>query len=291
MSATTIKISLGTDVRRIGLSEINFNQLADLIKSLYGEALSAPYTLKYLDDEKELVRISSELELQEAFRQAHNNNTILKITVIPAAQNTQNTPASKCEKKQSKCEKKWGCSSWKNSENSECQQRSGRCWWGRNCSQSSGCSKDTKCQDSAATQQSGSQRSCGGWWGRKSCASKSQSNESGSGCQRSWGRRWCSQQSSAPTPVSTPVSSSPVNSSPSTPSAPVVENHNQNSNQLLYPDLAHVVLNTATKEQSPYEDKLKQLSEMGFNNREQNIQLLIKRNGNVLQVVKDIVDP
>jgi len=41
---------------------------------------------------------------------------------------------------------------------------------------------------------------------------------------------------------------------------------------------------------SSFEQKLKQLAEMGFTNRERNIKLLVKYNGDMLHVVKDLLD-
>jgi len=290
MATTTIKLCLGNDVRRIGLSELNFAQLGELIKNLYGQSLSGPYTVKYLDDEKELVSLSSELELEEAFRQAHNSNSILKISIIPTAQNSQETP--KVEK-QSKCCKK--------SKDSKCQEKR-RCWWSNRCAESNGCAKESNSQQS--TQQSGCQRPCGGWWGRRgACSWRTQcqqnNNTSNEGCRRSCKTR-CGQQSpsSSPSPVSTKATPATPVVTPSFPTAPPVDTEgkvvreNQNV-QLLYPDLSNAVQQTSDKKEEgkPYEDKLKQLAEMGFTNRAQNIELLIKRNGNVLQVVKDIVDP
>lgn len=40
----------------------------------------------------------------------------------------------------------------------------------------------------------------------------------------------------------------------------------------------------------PFEHKLKQLEEMGFSNRAKNIEYLVKRNGDMILVVKDLLD-
>jgi len=40
---------------------------------------------------------------------------------------------------------------------------------------------------------------------------------------------------------------------------------------------------------SPFETKLKQLEEMGFQNRNKNIELLIKHGGDLLETVKEIL--
>jgi len=303
MATTTIKLSLGNDVRRIGLSELTFAQLGELIKSLFGQTLSGPFSIKYLDDEKELISLSSELELQEAFRQAHNTNSILKITIIPTAQNSQEAPKSEPAKNenQSKCGRKSWCNRSSNAQGSQCQQ-SRRCWWSGRCAESNG-AKETQCQQSSqqSAQQSACQQRPCGWWGRRACSWRTQSQQTDNGtsnegsCQRSCRKR-CGQQSAAPSPVSTNVN--PARVTPASPTAPPVDTEvkvvgeNQNSTQLLYPDLSNVVIKVSEKkEEKPYEDKLKQLADMGFTNRAQNIELLIKRNGNVLQVVKDIVDP
>jgi len=44
------------------------------------------------------------------------------------------------------------------------------------------------------------------------------------------------------------------------------------------------------KKESPFESKLKQLEEMGFPNRARNIELLVKRKGDMIHVVKDLLE-
>jgi len=44
------------------------------------------------------------------------------------------------------------------------------------------------------------------------------------------------------------------------------------------------------KKESPFESKLKQLEEMGFSNRVRNIEFLVMRKGDMIHVVKDLLE-
>jgi len=91
----SIKIQFGSDIRRVTLptDSFTFAELTDLSKNLFGTALPDTFTFKYTDDENDLVTVSSDAELQEAFRSIRNN--ILRFSVVPASQPTnKNSPVS-----------------------------------------------------------------------------------------------------------------------------------------------------------------------------------------------------
>jgi len=66
MSNIVIKIKFGEDLRRVSLARTpSFEELSSIVKQLFG--VSYDLLLKYEDDEKDLVTVTSDAELQEAF--------------------------------------------------------------------------------------------------------------------------------------------------------------------------------------------------------------------------------
>jgi len=81
--AFKIKIALQDDLRRSELSEKTYARLVELILSAYqlpAEAASQ-IIVRYIDDENELVHMSSDYELEEAFALAESQDKILKVFV------------------------------------------------------------------------------------------------------------------------------------------------------------------------------------------------------------------
>jgi len=83
MSTITIKFQCRNDIRRVSVTQdkLSFDELNNLAKSLFGDSLPSEYVFKYLDDEKDLISVSSDRELEEAFRVLKEN--ILRISIVP----------------------------------------------------------------------------------------------------------------------------------------------------------------------------------------------------------------
>jgi len=93
-----VKLQCNNDIRRVTVNEqLTFKGLTDLAKSLFGSSLNGAVTFKYKDDEGDQVTITSDRELEEAFRLV-NEQQILRITIFPAE-----TKPEKCCKGKSSC--------------------------------------------------------------------------------------------------------------------------------------------------------------------------------------------
>jgi hypothetical protein len=81
-AAVIIKAELKDDIRRFSTpSNITFADLQSRLRQLYG--LSAQtISLKYVDDEKDLVTLSTQDEMEEALRVASRQNFVLRIFVF-----------------------------------------------------------------------------------------------------------------------------------------------------------------------------------------------------------------
>ena len=75
-----LKLKLGEEIRRISLYERSFISLQKQIKELFG-LNERSFTLKYKDEEGDLVTISSDEELIESFQSIKGN--LLRIEIIP----------------------------------------------------------------------------------------------------------------------------------------------------------------------------------------------------------------
>lgn len=84
-----VKISFNDDIRRISLDHIpNFEELKNLVRQLFGvnEVL-----LKYEDDEKDVVTVTSDLELKEAVKLSLRDSKVLRLFAAerPKSQHSQ----------------------------------------------------------------------------------------------------------------------------------------------------------------------------------------------------------
>jgi hypothetical protein len=76
-----IKLQHANDIRRVTIDKpISFVELVELAKSLFRDALPDPFILKYKDDEGDLITVASDRELREAFRLSQDQG-ILKVTI------------------------------------------------------------------------------------------------------------------------------------------------------------------------------------------------------------------
>ena len=61
-----LKIKFGEDTRRLTVEHVpNFSQLVVLLKQLFGN-LREPFQIKYLDEDQDMITITSDLELKES---------------------------------------------------------------------------------------------------------------------------------------------------------------------------------------------------------------------------------
>lgn len=75
-----LKIKLNDDTRRISLERTpSYDELVQIVKQLFG--LATDFVVKYEDDEKDLVTISSDAELREALTVASKENNVLRIFI------------------------------------------------------------------------------------------------------------------------------------------------------------------------------------------------------------------
>lgn len=82
-----LKISYNDDIRRVSLENTsNFAQLTTIIRNLFKFGPNAELVVKYEDDEKDLVTITSDLELKEAVGLASKTNSVLRLYVSEKAQ-------------------------------------------------------------------------------------------------------------------------------------------------------------------------------------------------------------
>merc|ERR1719502_2102915 len=73
----SIKTVMGGDIHRMQLSDITFDALSDALVATYGPG---SYTVRYEDEDKDMISVSSTVELEEAFRVSNNATLKLFIT-------------------------------------------------------------------------------------------------------------------------------------------------------------------------------------------------------------------
>jgi len=81
ITAHSVKISLGEDLRRFGFEGFSFAKLEEDIKLLYNLQPATNFTVKFQDDENEWITISSDPELANAFQLCSNSILRLAISV------------------------------------------------------------------------------------------------------------------------------------------------------------------------------------------------------------------
>jgi len=77
-----IKLQHANDIRRVTIDKpVSFTELVELAKSLFRDTLPNPFTLRYKDDEGDFITVASDRELGEAFRLSQEQ-AILRITIV-----------------------------------------------------------------------------------------------------------------------------------------------------------------------------------------------------------------
>jgi MinD-like ATPase involved in chromosome partitioning or flagellar assembly len=85
MSSFKAKTVLNKDIRvfkkDINSIEDAFEALKNFVKEKYD--LQVPFIIQYEDEEKDLITIGSSEDLNEAYHQAEQLNTVLKLLIVP----------------------------------------------------------------------------------------------------------------------------------------------------------------------------------------------------------------
>lgn len=103
MSAIAImKCDFNGDLRRVSLAETSFSELKRVLGQLYD--LTSDFTVKYLDDENDLITMTSDSELVEAINLSKATEQPLRLTLIATK------PETKADSKPSEASK--GDSKW-----------------------------------------------------------------------------------------------------------------------------------------------------------------------------------
>eukprot|EP01121_Diplochlamys_sp_Union-15-3_P010640 TRINITY_DN3003_c0_g3_i4.p1 TRINITY_DN3003_c0_g3~~TRINITY_DN3003_c0_g3_i4.p1 ORF type:complete len:281 (-),score=51.64 TRINITY_DN3003_c0_g3_i4:23-808(-) len=89
-----VKIKLGEEFRRISFKEQpTYQEFRSTLQQIFKEEALSEFVIKYKDEEEDLITVSSDIELSEAF--AINRNQILRVFLIPSSENNlcnRNTP-------------------------------------------------------------------------------------------------------------------------------------------------------------------------------------------------------
>jgi len=93
-SSIVVKIKYLEDTRRVTLENVPiFADLVTLVQKLYQPLIGKPFTLKYLDDDQDLVTLSSDFELQEALNVSRNMKPpVLRLFVDLRSESQGTTP-------------------------------------------------------------------------------------------------------------------------------------------------------------------------------------------------------
>jgi len=273
-----IKIQNGSDIRRVTIQEdSSFLQLRDIARNVFVANVPESFVFKYKDNENEFITITNDFELSEAIRFSKTTGHSLKILIthpwIPTnlarSLPFQLDPAQLWKAYDSSIEYgKHGLDVLAEKVHG-LRQRAGHCR--------------------------------GAWkkgvlalilflWLCKGCSLifmmlvgiigyKVSSSYFGDrrGCNRRGANR-----ADAPIPSAPPVDREEHVAQPAQPLYPRVDRE-EHVNQPSYPRV------NEDRGARMFEEKLKQLEEMGFLSRTRNIEVLIKNNGNILQSVKDLL--
>jgi len=315
-----VKFQYQTEIRRAALNEVvSFAQLTQLAKELYGESLaqSSKLVFKYKDDEDDSITVSTDRELEEAFRLMQDTHpAILKLEI----QAEKDCSKGSCHARGSWVPRS-GCGRTRDTANQHlqvghsaiCDSCESRIFDTRykclvcpdydlceNCTKKEGVHDDhpfLRITDPTFPLGCAIRRAS---WGRGPC-----------------GRNWRGVAETKPKEEQkVEEKEQPVNSPVDKPSAPKQDEPTGKQEDRLYPELNNVTISVSPivehntsqsvqtvdnkkeeivseetkKELTSFETKLNQLGEMGFLNKNKNIELLIKNGGDILVTVKNLLE-
>eukprot|EP01121_Diplochlamys_sp_Union-15-3_P010637 TRINITY_DN3003_c0_g3_i1.p1 TRINITY_DN3003_c0_g3~~TRINITY_DN3003_c0_g3_i1.p1 ORF type:complete len:280 (-),score=53.46 TRINITY_DN3003_c0_g3_i1:23-805(-) len=83
-----VKIKLGEEFRRISFKQQpTFQEFRSTLQQIFKEEALSEFVIKYKDEEEDLITVSSDLELSEAF--TINRNQILRVFLTPSTENNR----------------------------------------------------------------------------------------------------------------------------------------------------------------------------------------------------------
>lgn len=88
-SMPTIKVSYGEEIRRFTADQLTFDELCATLREFFGLAEQFPFVIKYLDDESDWIRITSNHELQIGFRACPS---LMKLRIEEQKEQVQTPP-------------------------------------------------------------------------------------------------------------------------------------------------------------------------------------------------------
>lgn len=80
MSDLAVKIQNEDDVRRVNLKSTRFSDLLEIISTLFG-IRAEQYRICYLDEDKDSITVTTDLELKEALALAKKTNSTLRLLI------------------------------------------------------------------------------------------------------------------------------------------------------------------------------------------------------------------
>eukprot|EP01088_Endostelium_zonatum_P017727 TRINITY_DN537_c0_g1_i1.p1 TRINITY_DN537_c0_g1~~TRINITY_DN537_c0_g1_i1.p1 ORF type:complete len:531 (+),score=143.68 TRINITY_DN537_c0_g1_i1:187-1779(+) len=82
MAKVSVKVQYKEDIRRVSFEEKpSFNALFQLIKNLFADAQVEQFSIRYVDDESDLISITNDREISEAWEFARVNKNLLKLKI------------------------------------------------------------------------------------------------------------------------------------------------------------------------------------------------------------------
>ncbi len=90
---SVIKFQHEDDIRRVFVNNtVTYPEISALIKKLYKNLNNKSFSLTYVDDEGDVISVTSDEELQEAFR--NFTTPVARFTIIPADESNFSTPST-----------------------------------------------------------------------------------------------------------------------------------------------------------------------------------------------------
>jgi len=175
ITATHCKVHCGKEFRRFLLPSSQFEALSTQVRTLFGFTLDEPISIKYTDEEGDMVTISSDEELKFAIELFAGG--LIRLTVIqPKNRACHNTEGNKwgCRWSDKNWSDKSGCK-WSDKAGCNPEGNKWGCRWSdKKWSDKAGCKWENKCEGKASDRagckwekKGGNQRECGDMWKEK----------------------------------------------------------------------------------------------------------------------------
>jgi len=77
----SLKLQLGSDIRRFSLEEVSFETLRSVVRASYPHLKHASFVLKYVDEENEWITCASDADLYEALKISQSQKLLPKFKI------------------------------------------------------------------------------------------------------------------------------------------------------------------------------------------------------------------